>query len=169
MSSTPVRDAAIETYKKLSSETIRKTELNLVPHFVPLDLKTLNLTLSRVIVQDPSKIAEYVQDSELYKQAVEAGIDFSDKVISMQGLQSRIRQYVDSRHKNRLDLVSGSTSFAINGVTNVPVTELLNKDAKKKLLPARVYSNNELVGVLYYSFEAAYAGLFKDFLNKEIS
>lgn len=167
MSITPFSDAATEAYKRLSSETIRKTELNLFPHFVPLDLKTLNLTLSRVIVQDPSKIAEYVEDPELYKQAVEAGIDFSDKVISMQALQTKIQKYAENKHKNRLDISGGSTSFSINGKTDVSVSQLLDKD--KKLLPARVYSGGQLVGVLYYSFDAAYSGLFKDFLNKEIS
>jgi hypothetical protein len=167
MSVTPFRDAAVETYKRLSSDTIRKTELNLVPHFVPLDLKTLNLTLSKAIVQDPSKIAEYIQDPELYKQAVEAGIDFSDKAISMRDLQTKIQSYAETRHKNRLDISKGSAAFKINNLTNIPVSQLLDKE--KKLLPARVYSNGELVGVLYYSFDAAYAGLFKDFLNKEIS
>lgn len=167
MSVTPFRDAAVETYKKLSSETIRKTELNLFPHFVPLDLKTLNLTLSKVVVQDPSKLAEYVEDPELYTQALEAGLDFSDKVISMQALQTKIQKYAENRHKNRLDISRGSASFKINGLSDVSVAQLLSKE--KKLLPARVYSNGELVGVLYYSFDAVYAGLFKDFLNKEIS
>ena len=167
MSITPFSDAAVETYKRLSSETIRKTELNLFPHFVPLDLKTLNLTLSKVIVQDPSKIAEYVEDPDLYKQAVEAGIDFSDKVISMQALQTKIQNYAESKHKNRLDLSGGSASFSINGLSNKSVSQLLDKN--NKLLPARVYSGGQLVGVLYYSFDAAYSGLFKDFLNKEIS
>jgi hypothetical protein len=167
MSITPFSDAAVEAYKKLSSETIRKTELNLFPHFVPLDLKTLNLTLSKVIVQDPSKIAEYVEDPELYKQALEAGIDFSDKVISMQALQTKIQNYAENKHKNRLDISGGSAGFTINGLSDVSVSQLLDKD--KKLLPARVYSKGQLVGVLYYSFDAAYSGLFKDFLNKEIS
>lgn len=142
------------------STIAQRQVLDTNPHFIPINLKVLDITLSRIIVQK----VEDVYDADSIQQAKETFGDnweaelAKDKVISLKELKQSIENYIKSKHKNRIE-ISGN-SFTVNGSTN---NSILNN------LPAVVYSDGQIVGALYGSYNKAYSGLFKDFLNKEIS
>lgn len=153
-STTPIKSLVQNVYR----QNTRKAFLDKIPHFVPLSLKALELSLGKVIVQDVNKIAT----TEEQQLAIDAGLDFADKVISLRDLKQRIQNYVESRHVNKIHI--NGTNVLVNGEVGVPVDILINQK-----LPAVVYSNGELIGTLYSGYDSAYNGLFKSFLNKEIS
>lgn len=144
---------------RIRATTIREKELDIRPHFVPINLEILNLTLGKVIVTDPKQIfsEEELKEIELYN------IDISDKVISLQELKTKIKDYLVKTHKNRLD-ISGSDI-----VINKEKTVKNFSDLIKQHTPAVVYRNGEVVGALYSTYDSAQKSLFSNFLNKEIS
>jgi hypothetical protein len=141
------------------STKAERSRLDAQPHFIPINLKVLEITLGRVIVQDVEKI----YDAETIAAAKENNVDLAtDSVISLAELKNSIENYISNRHKNRID-ISGS-SLKVNGTVKESLDDILDN-----YLPATVYSNGQIVGALYKSYDAAYSGLFKDFLNKEIN
>jgi hypothetical protein len=67
---------------------------------------------------------------------------------------SGVETYVKNKHKNIINLQALPDDFYAN---------------QAKYLPAVVYSGGKIVGALYGSYDKAYSGLFKDYLNKEVS
>jgi hypothetical protein len=151
---TPIKSLVENVYK----QNTRKTYLDKTPHFVPLSLKALEITLGKVIIQDVNQIAS-AEDQQL---ALDAGIDFADKVINLNDLRNRIQKYVEDKHSNKIHI--NGALVLVNGEAGVPVDILINEK-----LPAIVYSNGVLIGTLYSGYDSAYNGLFKSFLNKEIA
>jgi hypothetical protein len=149
----------IGNYLSSISTKAERGRLDAQPHFIPINLKVLEITLGKVIIQDVEKI----YDAETIAAAKENNIDLAtDSVISLTELKNRIEEYVSKRHKNRID-ISGS-SITVNGIIKESLDDILDN-----YLPATVYSKGQIVGALYKDYNAAYSGLFKDFLNKEIN
>jgi hypothetical protein len=146
--------------KKLVELTSTKKERSLLDtnyHYVPVNLEVLNITLSAVIVQN----VEDIYDADTIELAKQSGIDLSkDSVISLQELKDKISKFIKSKHKNTINITSQGIL-----VNNSPteISEL------RKYLPATVISNGDVVGALYAGYDPAYDGLFKSFLNTEIS
>jgi hypothetical protein len=163
MSSTPVRDALLSIWRKSSSKIIRKEELNIVPHYVPLNLSVLDITLGKVIVQDMEAL---FPDPEERQIAIDSQLDFSDKIINLQSLKTKIETFVKQRHKNTIKIINigGKPILEVNNSREIQSIDTILAN----YLPAVIYSNNTLVGVLYSSYNSAYEGLFRQFLNQEI-
>jgi hypothetical protein len=160
MSTAPIREALLSIWKKSSSKIIRETTLDISPHFIPINLEALNVSLSKVIVQDLERL---FPDSEERELAVQSGLDFSDRVINLRDLRDKIQKYVVAKHKNKIE-ISGNQLLVNGKPAAVGVDVILSQN-----LPAVVYSSGVLVGVLYSNYNSAYDGLFRDFLNKEIA
>ena len=130
-----------------------RIELNKRPHFVPVNIDALEVTLKHILaqtlkdVEDPSIPKE---ERELYKQVN------LEKIISISEFRKRIVTYVEKAHKNKINL--NDQAAVGRALTNVD-----------KLPPSTIYLNGEIVGVLYGSYEKASRGLFTNFLNKELS
>jgi hypothetical protein len=86
----------------------------------------------------------------------QAGTELDDPgmVANAASIMSGVETYIKNKHKNSLHLQSLPNDFYTN---------------QAKYLPAVVYSNGNIVGALYGSYDKAYSGLFKDYLNKEVS
>lgn len=97
-------------------------------------------------------IAELTLSSILRK----AGEELEDPgiVSNVANIVAGIEAYVLQKHKGRLN------------IQNLPEDYIENPE---KYLPAVVYSNGNIVGAMYGSYDKAYSGLFKDYLNKEVA
>lgn len=86
----------------------------------------------------------------------QAGTELDDPglVSNVESIVSGIESYVKSKHKNVINLQALPADFYAN---------------QAKYLPAVVYSKGKLIGALYGSYDKAYSGLFKDYLNKEVA
>lgn len=146
-----------QVLQEVHSRAIRK-ELDVQPHYVPLNLEILNLTLGKVIVQDPEKLFTK-EDLDLIR---ENNIDISDKVISLPDLKKRIEDFITKTHKHKI-FISGS-EILVNGSLKISLNQLVTE-----YTPAVVYNNGQIVGALYPGYNSAQRALFTNFLNKEIA
>lgn len=146
-----------QVLQQVHSKAIRK-DLDVQPHYVPLNLEILNITLGKAIIQNPEQVFSK-EDLEIIK---EQNIDISDKVISLPDLKRRIEDYVVKTHKHKI-YITGS-EISVNGTKKVSLAELV-----ADYTPAVVYSNGKIVGALYPGYNSAQRALFTNFLNKEIA
>lgn len=98
------------------------------------------------------EIAELTLASVLRKAGDE--LDDPGIVSNVPNIISGIEAYVLQKHKGRLDLQNLPQDYYVN---------------PSKYLPAVVYSKGKVVGAMYGSYDKAYSGLFKDYLNKQVS
>lgn len=117
-------------------------ELNLVPHFIPLNIEALEISLKHILqsIEDAAK-QELEED-----YPIRPGITISD-------FRNRIIKFITSKHKNSINLD----------------LKLTPQQLLDSALPAIVYQKGEIVGVLYSGFSSASKGLFSNFLNKELN
>lgn len=127
-------------YSSFSSSTRKVMDVN--PHFIPLNLKALNVTLGSII-QTPT-------------------VGISD--ISLNKFRTKIITYIKSKYTNYIILTSNK--IIVNGTPDLPIDIIVNK-----FTPAIVYShsvsNDNIVGVLYNSYSASSSDLLNGYLNKE--
>lgn len=140
-------------------DNYRKT-LDKNPHFIPLDLTTLNDTLGHILVQTP-------ESPELAEAAKAANIEIT---LPIPELKNKIEQYTTDVIKTRIN-TNGSKFYNIANeeLSGDVLLAKVGNSTNYVNLPARVYKNNELIGVLFPSFGSTSKTLFTDFLNKEIS
>jgi hypothetical protein len=145
------------------STTAERKVLDTNPHFIPINLEILNITLSSVIVQNVEDIYDADQIEQAKALNPSEGWErylAKDTVISFTELKSSIEKFIESKHQNKIHI--NGTNVTVNGIS-------METNSIFKNLPAVVYSGKEIVGALYSSYNSAYSGLFKDFLNKEIA
>ena len=145
--SDPIKVRQLVEQSAGSTEQSRQ-KLNKKKHFIPLNIKALRISLGHIL----SLKQEDVPEEDKWRAEF--------LVTSFKKLQQSIFSYLSSRHPNKINLQGDK--FLI-GATEYNYTEI------DKFLPAVVYQNNSIVGVLYSSFESSRNFLFKEFLNKEIS
>lgn len=150
-------DQVGEVGKALIEAFDSKTRLQVLNprfHFVPINVeiyaKVLNNFLMEIIKENdmPGRSSVQFFTDEITKYVKDK---YSNrKVINVQDKASWEGIYMPSDPSNPT-----STSVRIAGL---PKTE--------QKLPALVMSNNQIVGVLFSSYNSAYDGLFRNFLNK---
>ncbi len=152
---TLIRDAI----EKAFNAATRKTIIDKQPHFIPLNLDALKITLGHVIATSQEDVAEDEKDS------------FASRIISLEDLRAKIIAYVKAKHKYSIVVHSGeSISVEVGGkvIEGASIGQIATY-----YTPAIMYmhsiSDDNLVGTLYSSYNAAGSGLFATFLNKEIS
>jgi hypothetical protein len=147
-----------EKLRKLTTTRLEREGLDTSYHFIPVTLDVLNITLGPVIVQN----IEEVYDADTIAYANEHNIDLTtDSVISLQELKTKISNFIRSKHSNTIDIKANGVIYINNKLADL--TKL------SESLPATVTKNNEVIGALYKNYNSAYDGLFRSFLNTEIS
>jgi hypothetical protein len=149
-----IRDALLSVF----STSVRKPVLDKKPHFVPLNLASLEVTLGKVIAMNQEDVAEDEQDS------------FASRIISLTELRTRIITYVKTKHQFSVVLNNGITKVYSGGtlIENARFEETVT-DYTPAVMYRNSISDENLVGVLYSSYNATGSGLFSTFLNKELS
>jgi len=127
--------------------------IDIQPHFVPLNLDALNITLKHVLAQSKADVSEDEKDS------------YSARIIQIKEFRENILNYVQQKHKNKI-VLQGNTVI-INGDTKASLAYIA------QYTPAVVYQGSEskdnIIGVLYRNYNAVGTGLFSTYLNKELS
>lgn len=131
-----------------STKQIRERLAVEQPHFVPLNLEALKITLGHVITTMASDLDESDRGRAAYL------------VTSVKKFQSTVIAYVENAHKNRI-VISGGKLTA-NG-QEFDISQINN------YVPATVSVNNKTIGVLYKNYKTTSANLFSSFLNKEMT
>ena len=148
----------------------QRAQLDPKPHFVPVNLKSLEVSLGNIIAQKPEDILdpeelELLYDkqsgvSELYEARVKT------ETISLRALARRIQNWLNANY-------TGSRVYDVNqqtlGGTPVSYAELTSALNQPKSGGILVKRGASVVGVLYPNYNSTYEGLFRNFLNKEIS
>ncbi len=123
---------------------VTRKVMDVSPHFVPLSLKALNVTLGSII-QTPT-------------------VGISD--INLAKFRSKILTYIKGKYKNVIILSSGN--IIANGKPDLPIDIII-----QKYTPAIVYThtqtNDNIVGVLYSSYAGAAGDILNEYLNKEVT
>jgi hypothetical protein len=150
---TPIRDYLEQAYKQN-----QRPVLDAQPHFVPLDINTLTLTLSNVLNLSAEDLPEDMRV-------------MTGRVTSISAFKQQIVNYAKANFRGSI-LISGKRVLARNaaGQTAVnPPTDIL----VKQFTPAVVYkgtrSDDNIVGVLFSSFKATQENLFSSFINKSLT
>ena len=148
-----------EKLTKLTTTKLERKGLDTSFHFISVNLDVLDITLGSVIVQN----VDQVYDADTIAYAKEHNIDLTtDSIISLTELKNKITSFIKSKHSNSIFIRNNGDIFA-NG-KKIGLTEINNH------LPATVTrSDGGVVGALYSSYNSAYDGLFRSFLNTEIS
>lgn len=138
--------------RKVFTKNTRQV-IDIQPHFVPLNLDALEITLKHVLAQSKQDVAEDEKDS------------YASRVIALKDFRENILNYVEQKHKNKV--VITQNAVIINGGTNVSLAYIA------QYTPAVVYqgekSKENIIGVLYRNYNAVGTGLFSTYLNKELS
>lgn len=117
-----------------------KKGVSLSPHFVPLNLKLLNRSIQKL-------------DKN------------GNNLLDVRKFEDSLFNYVKSKYSNTIILKSDT--FVVNGKTNINVSELISR-----FTPALVFTNNNnkdnFVGVLFNSYNAAFAELLTEEIRKKI-
>ena len=125
--------------QKSFSEDIRNTQLNVRPHFIPLNLAALEVSMNHVLNTNEADI-------------IDQGYG---EFISIKDLLKDIKNFVKARHKKSI-------------VVGQPLPEDFLHNIKE-YTPAVVYDGGDIVGTLYPSYSSAYDGLFKNFLKDKLA
>ena len=138
--------------RKVFTKNTRQV-IDIQPHFVPLNLDALEITLKHVLAQSKQDVAQDEKDS------------YASRIIKLQEFRDNILTYVEQKHKNKV-VLSGST-VVINGDAKASLAYIA------QYTPAVVYqgsqSKENIIGVLYRNYNAVGTGLFSTYLNKELS
>lgn len=122
-----------------------KKGISTYPHFVPLNLKVLERTLSSIISQQGSTRS-------------------TPRKFDLPGFRVKLLGRLRSTYKNSIVLTNGNV--VVNGVKNMPIATILSQ-----YTPAIVYIDSvnsaNTAGILFNSYQAASAGLLNEILNKE--
>ena len=135
----------------LTSKFSRKVETDITPVFIPLDLKSLNVTLGSIVDSRNSVTLE--------------GNPAQPKRADLRKLRTKILTFINASYKNKLILTGKNVT--INGRPDVPLDIIMSKHT-----PAIVYlgggGNDNIIGIIFNKFSSAQAQLFDQFLNKEL-
>jgi hypothetical protein len=138
--------------RKVFTKNTRQV-IDIQPHFVPLNLDALEITLKHVLAQSKKDVAEDEKDS------------YANRIIALKDFRENILNYVEQKHKNKI-VINGS-SVEINGDPKASLAYIA------QYTPAVVYqgskSKENIIGVLYRNYNAVGTGLFSTYLNKELS
>lgn len=125
------------------SKSTRKV-MDVNPHFVPLSLKALNISLGSIIQTPTVGIVD----------------------INLSKFRNKILSYIKGKYKNSIILTS--KQIIANGTPDLPIDIIVNK-----YTPAIIYlhsqSSDNIVGVLYSSYSQASGDLLNGYLNKEVT
>lgn len=125
--------------------------LTIRPHFVPLNLKALDVTIGSLIQE--------VRKAPIIRGKAPTKIDLKE-------LQTSIANHVISKYPNTIVLVG--KQVIVNGRSDIPLDIAISK-----YTPAVVYSGykstKHIAGVLYSSQNAATSELLNNFLNTEFN
>lgn len=147
-----------------------RKDLDVRPHFVPLDLETLKQTLGHIIVHEEDLLdTEGKQRLEGLKGAARKTL-LANLVLPIPKLIKKIEKHLENYR--RLNVVGNDLIDAVTGekmdIENFAQARV-GESTKFVYLPATIYQNGKIIGALFPSFGSASKTLFTDFLNKEVS
>lgn len=174
----------------ISTETVRKTQLDVRLHFVPINIQALKRALGTKLEFTPEEMREaYKVALDLINQPLtpaelaglpsdpakrkkeeqrilDARLAEQNKFLfSFDDLRRRLIRFIVARHKNHV-VIRGSNFYAAGSQKPLSAEEL------RTLTPCVVYENTKtddsIIGALYGGYKAAQGGLFTPFLNAEI-
>jgi hypothetical protein len=145
---TPIGEVGKALEKAFDAST-RKTVLNIRYHCMPINLRVYRRVLKKYL-------------------RTETDLDLGDagEVRTIEQIIDEIKAYVlDKKNfKNPVIEISDPNSWQV--LVESKSTDIAKLTREKAILPAVLTLNNEVVGVLFSSYNSAYDNLFRDYISK---
>lgn len=159
-SPTEVKDLIKQSVK--STAEYRESVLNKKPHFVPISEQALAITVKDIIA---SSIDDLEDDMKPTKDFPKEAYDkiLANFTTDVPAFAKKLTDYAEKSLSNKIHIsrIGGSLKILINGKESTA-------DVIINSLPARIYSNNKFIGLLYISYNSLQENLFRKFLNVEM-